>query len=299
MAKLGGHTGLSTPQAVAQANNAKEQSAAITTKNQLSKEEQRRKTFMEDVKAGQEFGKEAVPEGSLGRLSTESLQKDVSALASRIGQGTAAQSRRLAAMQARSGLRGGAAGAQQMELAARGQEALTTGITEKALDVERFNLDQAARERFTELSSGLSFAQLGTIERSAETAASAQAAAAAAQSGGGGPTVICSELYRQGLMDEEIYGYDYMYGAALFKKSPETILGYHKLALPVVDLMSKSALFTHFINLFAKPWSIYMASTINTSIKASLFGKCIDVFGRTVCKFVGKIMLGVSHAFNR
>lgn len=101
---------------------------------------------------------------------------------------------------------------------------------------------------------------------------------------GTGITVICTELHRQGFMDDETYHYDHLFGLHIREHMPEAMVGYTFLATPVVKLMQKSALVTHFVALFALPWAKYMSG------KESVFGALIMHTGLPFCSMVGKLL---------
>lgn len=93
-------------------------------------------------------------------------------------------------------------------------------------------------------------------------------------------TVICSELYRQGLMDHETYLKDVTFGMKLEKSDPHAIHGYRFLATPIVALMKKSKVFTKIISIPALKWAEHMAGKENST------GKAIMSFGIPFCRFV-------------
>jgi hypothetical protein len=91
-------------------------------------------------------------------------------------------------------------------------------------------------------------------------------------------TVICTELYKQGLMSEDIYRKDVVFGQ---KQSPKVIKGYHLWAKPLVKLMQKSTLVTKIVNIFAQPWSKEMAYGNNK------VGKVLMFIGLPICRVLG------------
>jgi hypothetical protein len=172
-----------------------------------------------DFRSGVGFGKELVGDSSLGRLGTNSDIRSVLEQKRKLAQGlsgaemqaqtdvsnqninaqTETARRQLAAAQARSGVRGATAGQQQSNIIAQGAEnkanfqrdlllrnrdAQTAGLNsleQSASNTTQFDLSQAAKERFGQISTGLGIAQLGATERG-----SLAAAQALKQSGGGG-----------------------------------------------------------------------------------------------------------------
>lgn len=164
-----------------------------------------------DFEKGAEFGRNLVPEGSLGRLgdnadlqavlqarrelsqgfSAPEFQARRDQASQSINQNTELARRRLAAAQARAGVRGATAGAQQLQVLGQGldqqrqldqnlliqdRQARTEGLAgleRSASGIAEFDISQAAKERFSELQTGLAFGQLGAAERGANIAANA------------------------------------------------------------------------------------------------------------------------------
>ncbi len=107
------------------------------------------------------------------------------------------------------------------------------------------------------------------------------------------PTVICTELHRQGFMPDDIYRVDQAYGSWLVKTHPQTYAGYFQLAQPIVAKMQKSRIFAQFVWLLAKPWAEEMASRMGKG-KGSKIGKLIFAVGFPLCTMVGKKRLKVA-----
>ena len=103
--------------------------------------------------------------------------------------------------------------------------------------------------------------------------------------GPSGVTIICTELYFQGYLTEELMAKDARYGAHIRATRPEIYMGYIYLATPVVRLMKKSKLFTKLISIPALKWANNMAGNKN------LIGTTISLVGETICGFVGKLLL--------
>lgn len=172
-----------------------------------------------DIQAGREFGREVIQPGSLGRESAQVMgaherlakgltapemqaQRDVALQG--IGQQTAQSRRALAAIQARQGVRGATAAAQQMGIEQSAQKQrqefernLLLGQRQAEIqglgllqESQRFDLGQAAREKFGEIQAGLGFAQLGVAERAGIRGAQSASQAAAAQACFAGETLI-------------------------------------------------------------------------------------------------------------
>lgn len=94
-------------------------------------------------------------------------------------------------------------------------------------------------------------------------------------------TVICTELFRQGLMDKETYAKDAIFGHFLSLRHPEVVRGYRYLAAPVVRGMQKSKWFTRLISFPALAWARYMAHG------DSLFGATVMALGMPICYLAG------------
>jgi len=108
---------------------------------------------------------------------------------------------------------------------------------------------------------------------------------------GGGDCVICTELYRQGLMDKNVYKADEKFGKYLRKTKPNVMIGYHFWAKPVVRLMKKSRKITNLAYFFAKPWSEEMAYKINYKEKGNIMGKVIMSIGFFICNIIGYLIV--------
>jgi hypothetical protein len=153
-------------------------------------------SLLSDVMAGQTWGKSIIGEGSLGRSDEEGLTGPEQAAArnqayQRIQGATATNLRALKAAQGGQGIRGATAASQQMGVQAEGAQQ-KMGFEQDLLlqnrsiqeESKRFNLQQAAAEKYAQVGAGMGFAQIGAAQRGANINASAQVAAAR-QSGGG------------------------------------------------------------------------------------------------------------------
>ncbi len=98
-------------------------------------------------------------------------------------------------------------------------------------------------------------------------------------------SVICTELYKQGLMPLNIYAVDAAYGEVLKENAPHVVVGYHFLAKPVVELMQVSALFTKLVAPAALKWARYIAGEYSHT------GWFLFNFGQPLCGIIGKIKL--------
>lgn len=101
------------------------------------------------------------------------------------------------------------------------------------------------------------------------------------------PTVICTELHRQGLMDAETFALDAQFGAHIRATDPAVYAGYLEMAQPVVRLMQRSRTVARLINLLAAPWAREMAHRMGKG-RGSLVGKAIMAVGIPACRGKGK-----------
>lgn len=98
-----------------------------------------------------------------------------------------------------------------------------------------------------------------------------------------GGSVICSELNRQGLIDDyQLVMHNYY---RIKFVSDKTYNGYLILAKPIVRLMKKSKLATKIVSRIVNYWSGFAMSKINNS-GSSLIGRVINYFGTLICNFV-------------
>lgn len=97
-------------------------------------------------------------------------------------------------------------------------------------------------------------------------------------------SVICTELYKQGYIDKDLYLTESTYGQLL----PEEVLsGYHKWAKPVVKKMKESKRLTNFIYNISKPVLQEMAHRVDRKYKRSVIGCIILYIGEPICYFIG------------
>lgn len=108
-----------------------------------------------------------------------------------------------------------------------------------------------------------------------------------AGAGAGGGTVICTELHRQGILNDETYLADSAYGNML---SREVLLGYQSWAIPLTKLMRKSILLTHVVSWLAIPWAKEMAYRMEVRQHGHIIGKVVNFIGVPLCGFIGTII---------
>jgi hypothetical protein len=118
------------------------------------------------------------------------------------------------------------------------------------------------------------------------------------QSGEG--SVICTALFKKGLLDKDIYRLDTQYGIMLEWSKPEVTYGYRKLATPLATYMQKdtlgAAVARTLIAPFAKAWAYEMAHIMQPEMyKGNVVGKAIMTLGYPICSIVGKRTKEIVH----
>lgn len=231
-----------------------------------------------------------VPQVTLERLGTQEEQAQRAKLARDLMVQQQAAQRQLASQQARAGIRGPAAVAQQARLSQQIAQQRAVQEEEGGLQRRLFNLDQAQKEQFANVASQLAIKQMASslegqklIAQAAKEGATIQASAV--QQGG---KIICTELHRQGLLDDATFKVDQEFGKLMRENYPQVMIGYWTIAMPVVALMQKSKVFTHIVAFFAKPWAHHMAHLMGVKKTDNLFGKAIMSVGKPLCVFAGK-----------
>lgn len=242
-----------------------------------------------------QVGLEGIDKVQLERLGTAEEQAQRAKLARDLMVQQQAAQRQLAAQQARAGIRGPAAVSQQARLAQQIAQQRSAQEEQGALERRLFNLQQAQKEQFANVASQLALKQMATslegqrmISQAAREGAAVQAQIAGQKSGGGflgigGGKVICTELHRQGLLDNATFEADQEFGKFMRETYPQVMIGYWALALPVVGLMQKSKAFTYLVSFFAKPWAKHMAYLMGVREKDHLFGRLIMSIGKPLC----------------
>jgi hypothetical protein len=238
---------------------------------------------------------QALPQVQLERLGGAEEQAQRAQLARELMAQQQAGQRQLLAQQAKQGVRGGAAAAQQSRLQQQIAAQRAAQEEQGFLGRRMFNLEQAQREQFANTASELARRQLMASLRGQELQAQAaerfgQQQVAAAREGG---KIICAELYRQGLMDQETFEADEKFGKHMAKHNPDVMIGYWTLAIPIVRLMRKSSVFTKIVNLFAAPWAKEMAFRVNPNLDGNGFGAAIMFLGVGLCGFLGRVRVRI------
>ena len=96
---------------------------------------------------------------------------------------------------------------------------------------------------------------------------------------GGGGTVLCSELYGQGIMPEDIYIKDSEFSDSLPR---EVVQGYRLWAVPLAGLMSRSRVVTQIMKCPVLKWAEHMAGDENW------FGALAMKLGVPLCRMISR-----------
>jgi len=99
--------------------------------------------------------------------------------------------------------------------------------------------------------------------------------------------IICAELHRQSLLDNEIFIADQAFGELLYKQDYYALKGYHLWAKSVVKLMRKSKTATRIVYFIAKPWAEEMAFRMNARQQGNIIGKTMMIIGMPFCRVIG------------
>ncbi len=99
--------------------------------------------------------------------------------------------------------------------------------------------------------------------------------------------VICAQLHRAGLMDEDIYRADEKFGEMLRYRHPTVLAGYHAWARPVVGLMRRSQVATAVVAAAARPWSLEMAHQMGERARGDVIGKVLMAVGWALSWSIG------------
>lgn len=234
----------------------------------------------------------------LGGYSSEESAAMRSQLALDLGRQQEAQRRQLLAAQAKSGIRGGAAAAQQQRFgetamaqrAAGQQDLFIKNIAEQQRRQKELESLQQ-NQQFGNLAAELTRMQLAQAEsaKQAELEAARVGAQGQIQAAKEGGTIICTELHRQGLMSSAIFEADQSFGDLVWNTDRAVMVGYHFLARPIVRKMQQSRAFSKAVAFFAMPWAQEMAYEMGTMDKGSIFGRFIMRIGFPACRFVGNV----------
>lgn len=99
--------------------------------------------------------------------------------------------------------------------------------------------------------------------------------------------VLCSELVRQGKLDQSIVDDEWSYIREVI--TDDEYHGYRIIADPLVKLMQKSKMFTSFMCPLIRGFAYEMASRVNPEVKGSRLGKFILWWGMPLCRVASRI----------
>ena len=106
--------------------------------------------------------------------------------------------------------------------------------------------------------------------------------------GMGGGKVICTELYRQGLLPEGIYRSDQLYGRTIV--SPAALKVYHLWGEPTARLMQKSPLVTAIVRPLATAWAEHMAYEMGLTESDNMLGRILRMTFLPLHEALGSIL---------
>lgn len=234
----------------------------------------------------------------LGGYSAEESGAQRSQLALNLMRQQEGARRQLLAAQAKAGVRGGAAAAQQGRFAEAAmaqraggeQELFIKNIAEQQRRLKEYEDIQKAQQ-FGGLAAQLTRLQMAQAEAAKEAQLEAARVAAkgqveAAREG----KIICTELYHQGIMAHDTFEADQAFGRLMWQKDPAVMVGYHAWARPLVKLMKRSKLFTRMVSFFALPWAKEMEHRMGAEHEGSQFGRALMAFGVPLCRVIGKAL---------
>ena len=148
------------------------------------------------------------------------------------------------------------------------------------------NLGNQLNAAFTQLAKAQGEA-ISAQNQAAASNAQTQAAAAAASNNKKKGTIICTEMYSQGLMPQIIFDADTKFGYRMYKNNKELLQGYWMWATPVVEWMKQNPKGSKmFYNIIVKHWSEHMAFSVGVLNKDNLYGKIIHNIGVKFTKMV-------------
>lgn len=97
-----------------------------------------------------------------------------------------------------------------------------------------------------------------------------------------GMSVICTELYRQGYIDDFIVMLDTEYGKQVRRDDPDLYAGYIAWAPTVVKWMQASRLVSAIVAIPAVAWAQNMA------YRPNWLGRLVSLIGEPICRFIGR-----------
>jgi Ca2+-binding RTX toxin-like protein len=106
-----------------------------------------------------------------------------------------------------------------------------------------------------------------------------------------GDTVICTYMHARGLIRDEVYAWDAVYGARL---GEDVLRGYHFWAVPLVEhVLKKSEIATWIVQPLACAWAAEMAHRCAPLAhpRGRLLGKVLLATGVPLCRMIGQMLV--------
>ena len=104
--------------------------------------------------------------------------------------------------------------------------------------------------------------------------------------GNGQPTVICTELHRQGFISDAWFAADSAYANLYI--DPATRAGYVRWATPLTKLMARSRGVTALVRPFGRAWAKHMAYVMGASQEDSALGRWLNTVGVPLNRALGQ-----------
>ena len=105
-----------------------------------------------------------------------------------------------------------------------------------------------------------------------------------------GGKILCQEFYDQGLMPQDIYEADELYGDKVYETDPDLMKGYWLWASTAVDFCRKYPMWTKALYYtLGRPWAEHMAFLMGKRKKDNPFGKILMDMGSFITKKLYKM----------
>lgn len=163
-------------------------------------------------------------------------------------------------------------------------QGMTQGDVQRSVSQQANNADQQDFIRRQALAEQGLFSPLGQLPSTL-----GQSTVSKTSGGSGGMSVICTELHRQGIMDDATFEADTKFGDSL----PRSVIrGYHLWAAPIAKAMAKSKLLTWLMTPIAMGWANEMRRRVTGEGDGSLMGFLLLKLGVPICGWLGKRQRG-------
>jgi hypothetical protein len=107
---------------------------------------------------------------------------------------------------------------------------------------------------------------------------------------GGAGSVICTQLFKQGLLPREVFRADQAYGAMLIRTRPEVMAGYHFWAMPIVRAMKRHRWIAKLAAPIVRPWAQHMAHEMGANCADNAFGRVLMSAFLPICGWIGRML---------